>query len=168
MLKIEDIQQAGERLQSVVFKTPLVEHSEFFDYSLFSKLENLQKTGSFKIRGAYNKIASLSKEECKNGIICASAGNHAQGVGYAATLQKIKTTIVMPKYAPLAKIDATRKYDVEVILAGDTFNDAYQYAKELQLSQGSTFIEPYDDLDVIAGQGTVALEILEKQKSIDY
>lgn len=168
MLNISAILAAKQRLEPVVFKTPLVDHSAFFPFQLYSKLENLQKTGAFKIRGAYNKIAQLSEEEKNKGIICASAGNHAQGVAYSAKLLGIDATVVMPRYAPLAKIEASREYRVKVILHGDSFEEAYAYAQQLQKENSQIFIEPYNDYEVIAGQATIALEILEKLEAFDY
>ena len=161
---LADIKQAREALSGIIHKTPLDKSHTFstmVDSEVYLKLENLQKTGSFKIRGAYNKIRSLSEEERAKGVIAASAGNHAQGVAYAATAAGIKATIVMPEAAPLAKIMATRGYGAEVVLAGNVYDEAFQKAKELQQASGQTFIHAFNDLAVIAGQGTIGLEILE-------
>lgn len=160
------ILEANTTLQSIISKTPLVHASKIHD-NLWIKAENLQGTGAFKLRGAYYKISKLSWEEKAKGVIAASAGNHAQGVAYACREMNIKGTIVMPKTAPLSKIEATRSYGVRVELQGDTFNDAYEYAKNLQEITGAVFIEPFNDEDIIAGQGTIGLEIIEKMPDVD-
>ena len=129
---------------------------------LHLKLENLQKTGSFKLRGAYNKIHVLAPEEKARGVIAASAGNHAQGVAYAATHAGIRSVIVMPETAPLAKVAATKGYGAEVVLAGTSYDEAFAKAKELQARDGLTFVHAFDDPAVMAGQGTIALEILRE------
>lgn len=159
---------AYDILKKVVVNTPLVNYSSFFDYNAYFKLENLQKTGSFKLRGAYNKIYQLSDSDKKKGIICASAGNHAQGVAFSAAQQNIQATIVMPKMAPIAKIQATKAYGVKVILYGNNFDECYQYAKTLQKQNDFIFIEPFDDEDVIAGQATIAIEIINELSKFDY
>lgn len=156
------IDNAYKILKEVVFTTPLINYSSLFDFNAYFKFENLQKTGSFKLRGAYNKIAQLSENDKKKGIICASAGNHAQGVGYAAQKLKIDATIVMPKIAPLAKIEATRSYGVNVVLYGNNFDECYEYAQKLKKENDFIFIEPFNDEEIIAGQGTIAMEILEQ------
>ncbi|MDD4600069.1 L-threonine ammonia-lyase [bioreactor metagenome] len=161
---LSDIQEAHQFMQGVVHHTPLdrsVTFSEMAGVPVYLKLENLQKTGSFKIRGAYNKIRLLNEEEKAKGVIAASAGNHAQGVAFAATRAKTKATIVMPEVAPLAKIMATRGYGAEVVLSGMVYDDAYQKALELQQASGQTFIQAFNDGGIIAGQGTIGLEILE-------
>ncbi len=165
-MRISDIYDAKEVLQDVISKTPIV-HATKIHENLWIKAENLQGTGAFKLRGAYNKLASLTPEEREKGVIAASAGNHAQGVAYSCMKMGIKGTIVMPKTAPLSKIEATKSYGVTVELQGDTFNDAYEYAKNLQEITGAVFIEPFDDPYVIAGQGTIGLEILEKMNDVD-
>jgi len=167
MIKLDNVYEAKRVLDGVAVITPLIDHSALLPFQLFNKLENMQLTGSFKIRGAYNKIIHLDDEQKANGIICASAGNHAQGVAYSAKNLGIKATIVMPQYAPLAKIEATRSYGVEIILFGESFDDAYQYAHQLAKQRGLTFIEPYNDDEVIAGQATVALEITQQCSNID-
>jgi threonine dehydratase len=134
---------------------------------IYLKTENLQKTGSFKVRGAFNKIAHLSDEEKRNGVIASSAGNHAQGVAMAATSYKIKSTIVMPKHAPLSKISATKSYGAEVVLHGEIYDEAYEKAKEIQRETGATFVHPFNDPYVIAGQGTIGLEIMEDLPDVD-
>lgn len=131
------------------------------------KLENLQKTGSFKVRGSYNKIISLSKEEKRRGVIAASAGNHAQGVAYSSSMIGIPCTIVMPKGAPLSKIQATQSYGANVILHGDVFDESLEYARKLQQETGATFVHPFDDPTVIAGQGTIGLELFDQLDHID-
>lgn len=165
-MQISDIYDAKEVLKDVISKTPIV-HATKIHENLWIKAENLQGTGAFKLRGAYNKLSSLTPEEREKGVIAASAGNHAQGVAYSCMKMGIKGTIVMPKTAPLSKIEATRSYGVSVELQGDTFNDAYEYAKNLQEITGAVFIEPFDDPYVIAGQGTIGLEILEKMNDVD-
>ena len=165
-MKLDRIQKAKEVLEPIISKTPIV-HAGKIHENLYIKSENLQGTGAFKLRGAYFKLSNLTEEEKKKGVIAASAGNHAQGVAYSCMKMGIKGTIVMPKTAPLSKIEATRSYGVNVELQGDTFNDAYEYAKNLQEITGAVFIEPFNDEDVIAGQGTIGLEILEKMLDVD-
>ena len=165
-MDISNIYDAKEVVKDVISKTPLV-HADKLHENLWIKAENLQGTGAFKLRGAYNKLHSLTQEERATGVIAASAGNHAQGVAYSCMKMGIKGTIVMPKTAPLSKIEATRSYGVEVELQGDTFNDAYEYAKNLQEITGAVFIEPFNDEYVIAGQGTIGLEILDKLSDVD-
>lgn len=168
-LTLQDIEQARRQMGNVVHDTPLDRSRTFSDMTgcdLYLKLENLQKTGSFKIRGAYNKIQSLSLAEREKGVIAASAGNHAQGVAYAATLAGIKSTIVMPETAPLAKIIATRGYGAEVVLAGTVYDEAYQRSQELQAQTGQTYIHAFNDRAVIAGQGTIGLEILDSLEDV--
>lgn len=166
---INDIQEAHTAMSGVVHKTPLDRSktfSEMIGGDIYLKLENLQKTGSFKIRGAYNKIRLLSQAEKAKGVIAASAGNHAQGVAFAATMAKAKSTIVMPEMAPLAKVMATRGYGAEVVLSGTVYDDAYQKAQEIQAQSGQSFIHAFNDFGVIAGQGTVGLEILEDLEDV--
>lgn len=165
MHKLYEFMEARERLGTVIEKTKLIHSTVFSEESgndIYIKPENLQKTGSFKIRGAYNRIAKLTEEEKSRGVIAASAGNHAQGVAFGAQKLGIKAVIVMPKHTPLIKVEATRKYGAEVILHGDVYDDAYNKAKELQAEYGYTFVHPFDDEDVIEGQGTIALEVLEE------
>lgn len=168
-ITLKDIQEARAAMASVVHKTTLDKSTTFSKMAgceLYLKLENLQKTGSFKIRGAYNKIRLLSEEEKAKGVIAASAGNHAQGVAYAAGSAGIKATIVMPETAPLAKIMATRGYGAEVVLKGSVYDESFQKAQELQHERGQTFIHAFNDYGVIAGQGTVGLEILEDLEDV--
>ena len=165
MHKLYEFMEARERLGTVIEKTKLIHSTVFSEETgndIYIKPENLQKTGSFKIRGAYNRIAKLTEEEKSRGVIAASAGNHAQGVAFGAQKLGIKAVIVMPKHTPLIKVEATRKYGAEVILHGDVYDDAYNKAKELQAEYGYTFVHPFDDEDVIEGQGTIALEVLEE------
>lgn len=165
MHKLYEFMEARERLGTIIEKTKLIHSTVFSEESgndIYIKPENLQKTGSFKIRGAYNRIAKLTEEEKSRGVIAASAGNHAQGVAFGAQKLGIKATIVMPKHTPLIKVEATKKYGAEVILHGDVYDDAYNKAKELQAEYGYTFVHPFDDEDVIEGQGTIALEVLEE------
>ena len=161
---LHDIEDAAAALKGVAHDTPLDFSSTFSDMAktpLHLKLENLQKTGSFKLRGAYNKIHILSAEEKARGVIAASAGNHAQGVAYAATHAGIRSVIVMPETAPLAKVAATKGYGAEVVLAGTSYDEAFAKAKELEARDGLTFVHAFDDPAVMAGQGTIALEILQ-------
>jgi len=165
----EDIKRAHQAMYDVVHHTPLDKSTTFSNmagYDVYLKLENLQKTGSFKIRGAYNKIFSLSDAEKANGVIAASAGNHAQGVAYAARMAGIQATIVMPEIAPIAKVMATRDYGAQVVLSGMGYDDAFKKAKDIEAQQGQTFIHAFNDHHVIAGQGTIGLEILEELEDV--
>lgn len=167
---LADVEKAREALDGVIHHTTLDRSNTFSELTgneIFLKLENLQKTGSFKIRGAYNKINNLTPEEKAHGVIAASAGNHAQGVAYGASRAGIKATIVMPEIAPLAKITATRGYGAEVVLAGGVYDEAYNRAVELQAENGQTFIHAFNDPDIIAGQGTIGLEILQDLEDVD-
>ncbi|MFZ7972997.1 threonine ammonia-lyase [Fusobacterium watanabei] len=170
MSKIQNFITAREKLSKVLLKTSLI-HSPIFSKEsgneVFIKPENLQKTGSFKIRGAYNKITNLSDEEKKKGVIASSAGNHAQGVAYGAKESGIKAVIVMPKSTPLIKVESTKQYGAEVILHGDVYDDAFKKAKELEEKEGYVFVHPFNDEDVLDGQGTIALEILEELPETD-
>ena len=167
MLKVnlEDVKKAEEVLKPIVKKTPLQESkklSEKTGANVYYKCENLQKTGSFKIRGACNKIANLTDEEKSHGVIASSAGNHAQGVALGAQMTGIKATIAMPETAPLAKVTATKSYGAEVVLNGAVYDDAYAKAVEIQKETGATFLHPFNDKYVIAGQGTIGLEIFDQ------
>ena len=168
--KLYDFMEARERLNTVITKTKLI-HSNIFSNEtgneVYIKPENLQRTGAFKIRGAYNKIAKLTEEEKKRGVIAASAGNHAQGVALAAQKLGIKAVIVMPKHTPLIKVEATKRYGADVILTGEVYDEAYEYARKLQEKEGYTFVHPFDDEDVIEGQGTIALEVLDELPNAD-
>ena len=161
---------AREHLKNVLLPTPLMYSPIFSEESgnnIYIKPENLQKTGAFKIRGAYNKMLKLTEAEKQRGIIASSAGNHAQGVAYAARELGIKAVIVMPKTTPLIKVQSTKKYGAEVVLYGDVYDDAYQKAKELEEKEGYVFVHPFNDPDVLEGQGTIALEILEQLPQTD-
>lgn len=170
MLRLYNLIEARERLRTVTNDTKII-YSEVFSeetgHEVYIKPENLQRTGSFKLRGAYNKIMKLSNEEKKRGVIASSAGNHAQGVAYAAQQLGIKSVIVMPKDAPLIKVDATKNYGAEVVLHGDVYDDAYNKACELQEKEGYVFVHPFDDKDVIEGQGSIGLEILDEINDVD-
>jgi threonine dehydratase len=166
---LSDIIKAQSVLKSVVKKTPLEPSKSFSAMSgarVFMKLENLQSTGSFKVRGAYNRISSLSNEELKNGVVCASAGNHAQGVAYAATKLKVKSTVFMPLFTPPLKVIATKAYGAEVILTGNNFDDALAAAMQHREKTGAYFVHPFDDPYIIAGQGTIGLEIFDQLETV--
>ena len=170
MAKLEAFIKAKEKLSKVLLETHLIYSPIFSKESgnkVFIKPENLQKTGSFKIRGAYNKISNLTDAEKKRGVIASSAGNHAQGVAYGAKESGIKAVIVMPKSTPLIKVESTKQYGAEVILHGDIYDDAYKKAKELEEKEGYVFVHPFNDEDVLDGQGTIALEILEELPETD-
>ncbi len=167
MLKLEDFKTAKKR---VIEETHLI-HSDAFSSEcgndVYIKPENLQKTGAFKIRGAFNKIVKLDDTAKKKGLIASSAGNHAQGVAYAAKKLGVKATICMPAHTPLIKVDATKQHGADVVLYGEVYDEAYAKAVELQKSEGYTFVHPFDDEDVIEGQGTIAIEILEELPDVD-
>lgn len=167
---LDMIKEAKSTIKDIVKETPLIESvkmSEKTGANVYLKCENLQKTGSFKIRGACNKISNLTQEEKEKGVIASSAGNHAQGVALGAKMNGIKATIVMPSTAPLAKVTATKGYGAEVVLNGLVYDDAYAKAVELQKDTGATFLHPFNDEYVIAGQGTISLEILEQLENVD-
>ena len=170
MAKLEDFVKAKEKLSKVLLETHLI-HSPIFSKEsgnvVYIKPENLQKTGSFKIRGAYNKISNLTEEEKKRGVIASSAGNHAQGVAYGARELGIKAVIVMPKSTPLIKVESTKQYGAEVVLYGDVYDEAYKKAKELEEKESYVFVHPFNDEDVLDGQGTIALEILNELPETD-
>ena len=170
MLELKDFQAAKKRVDQVIEKTRLI-YSEAFSIEsgneIYIKPENLQKTGAFKIRGAYNKIIKLSDEEKTRGLIASSAGNHAQGVGYAAKQLGVQATIVMPQHTPLIKVEATKSHGAKVVLHGEVYDDAAKKAAQLQEENGYTFVHPFNDEDVIEGQGTIALEILEELPDAD-
>lgn len=170
VVTLSDVQKARKAIESVVFNTALYRSrscSELVNKNVFLKFENQQLTGSFKIRGALNKISQLSNEEKKRGIIASSAGNHAQGVALAAKYSGVKSIIVMPKRAPIVKIEATKSYGAEVILFGDIYDEAFEHAQQLQKQNNFTFVHPYDDPAVIAGQGTIGLELYDLHPEID-
>ncbi len=168
MLTIEKIKDASKVLSSTVRKTDLIHSPALSDgCEVYIKSENLQVTGSFKVRGASYKIASLSEEEKKKGVIACSAGNHAQGVALAAKKYGIRATICIPEGAPMSKVAATRSYGANVVLVKGVYDDAYAKACQLQKEENLTFVHPFDDEDVIAGQGTIGLEILEQLPDVD-
>ena len=170
MIHLENIIQAKKRVAGVAVDTPLAFApylSELSQSSVYLKKENLQVTGAFKIRGAYNKIASLSDAERACGVIAASAGNHAQGVAMSASKFGIPALIVMPESTPLTKIDGVKYFGAEVILHGANYDEAYGYAKEYAKRHALTFVHPFADPEIIAGQGTIALEILEQCQDVD-
>ena len=168
MYSLTKVKEAKKILDGIIDRTPLLKTNNLVaNYNLYIKAENLQYTGAFKLRGAYYKMSQLTKEEKSHGVIAASAGNHAQGVAYAAQKMNIPACIVMPKTAPISKVEATRKYGVEVVLFGNNFDEAYQEARRIQKETNATFIEPFNDIDIICGQGTIALEILEDLPDVD-
>ena len=164
------IKEAQARLAPVIKKTPLI-YSELFSEKsgnhVYLKPENLQKTGAFKIRGAYNKISMLTEEQKSKGLVTASAGNHAQGVAYSAKVLGVPATIVMPIPTPFIKVESTKSYGAEVVLAGYNYDEAYEKAMEIARDKEATFIHPFDDMEVIYGQATIALEILEELAGVD-
>ncbi|PTX42527.1 L-threonine ammonia-lyase [Christiangramia gaetbulicola] len=172
---LEAVKQAAERISKVVLKTPLAEsftYSKRFEANVMLKREDLQQVRSYKIRGAYNKISSLPQEQLKKGVICASAGNHAQGVAFACNKLKVKGVIYMPGTTPKQKVEQTQMFGgewVDVVLKGDTYDDSFKSAMKHMEEQGLVFIHPFDDEKVIEGQATIALEILEQaDEPIDY
>ncbi len=170
MIGLPDIRAAAARLQGQVLTTPCVESktlSEIAGCQVFLKFENLQFTASFKERGACNKLAQLSQEERARGVVAMSAGNHAQGVAYHAQRLGLRAVIVMPRFTPMVKVERTRGFAAEVVLHGDTLEEARAHAFELAQAQRLTFVHPYDDEAIIAGQGTVALEMLEAVPQLD-
>lgn len=167
---IADIFHAAKQLDGVAVKTKLIESPYFSSLcggTVYLKPENLQNTGSFKLRGAYNKISQLSAAERAKGVITASAGNHAQGVAFSAQKLGVKAVICMPATTPILKVEATRAYGAEVVLYGDTFDDAYARSLELQKEKGYVYIHPFNDIQVLLGQGTVAKEIIDDCPDID-
>ena len=170
-LSLEKFEEAYNIVQRVVLPTNLV-YSDYFSSQtgnkVYIKPENMQLTGAYKIRGAYYKISTLSEEERERGLITASAGNHAQGVAYAAKAFGVKATIVMPTTTPLIKVNRTKSYGAEVILYGDVYDESCAYALELAEDKGYTFVHPFDDLDVATGQGSIAMEIIKELPTVDY
>ncbi|MBQ3933169.1 MAG: threonine ammonia-lyase [Lachnospiraceae bacterium] len=171
MMTLEDFEEATEAVKKVILKTNLV-YSDYFSEQtgnkVYLKPENMQFTGAYKVRGAYYKISTLSKEERKKGLITASAGNHAQGVAYAAKLYGVPATIVMPTTTPLMKVNRTKGYGAEVVLHGDVYDEACAKALEIAKEKGLTFIHPFDDPVVATGQGTIAMEIVKELPTVDY
>jgi len=168
MLKIDKVYDAKSVLKDIIRKTDIIYANNLVsDNKIYLKTENLQLTGSFKIRGSYYKISKLTAEEKSKGIVACSAGNHAQGVALAAKENIIPCTICMPDCAPLSKIEATKSYGAEVVLVEGAYDESYDCAKKLCTEKNMTFIHPFDDFDIIAGQGTIGLEILEQLDNVD-
>ena len=170
MITLLDIEEARRIIQDAICKTPLIRSrflSEICKGDAYLKLENLQETGSFKIRGALNKIRNLSPQEIQRGIIAASSGNHAQAVAVCADKLRLRAVVVIPNTTPKVKVDKIRKHNVNLILHGGFYDVAEQYARELAEKEGMTYVSPYNDPFVIAGQGTVGLEILEDLADVD-
>lgn len=169
-MHLSKIKEAKENIKDIINTTPLI-YSPIFssinNCSLYMKCENLQITGAYKIRGALNRIRSLTEEEKSKGVVCSSAGNHAQGVAYAANLLGVKATIVMPKSTPYLKIQSTQEYGANVLLYGSCYDDSYHKAKAIENENNSVFIHPFNDINVIYGQGTIALEIFESLPDVD-
>lgn len=166
-----DFSSAKKRVDKVINKTHLFYSQSFSEQAnnnIYIKPENLQKTGAFKLRGAYNKLSKLDRELAKKGIITASAGNHAQGVAFSAKKLGMKAVICMPEHTPMIKVEGTLKYGAEVVLYGDSFDACKEHSLKLAKEKGYTFIPPFDDLDVIEGQGTIGLEIIQELKNVDY
>ncbi len=170
-LSLDKFEEAYEIVKEVASETKLV-YSDYFsaqtDNKVYLKPENMQLTGAYKLRGAYYKISTLTKEEREKGLITASAGNHAQGVAYAAKCYGVKAVIVMPTTTPLIKVNRTKSYGAEVVLYGDVYDEACAHAYELAKEHGYTFVHPFDDLDVATGQGTIAMEIIKELPLVDY
>lgn len=171
MLTLKAFEEASEVVQRVAIETKLIYSrflSEQTENKIYLKPENLQITGAYKLRGAYYKISTLTDEERAKGLITASAGNHAQGVAYAAKAFGCKAVIVMPTTTPLMKVDRTKSYGAEVVLHGDVYDESAAYAAKLAEEKGYTFIHPFDDLAVATGQGTIAMEIIKELPLVDY
>ena len=171
MLTLDKFEEASEKVKEVTTETKLV-YSDYFSQQtgnkVYLKPENMQFTGAYKVRGAYYKISTLTEEERAKGLITASAGNHAQGVAYAAKCYGCKAVIVMPTTTPLIKVNRTKSYGAEVVLYGDVYDEACQKAYELAEKEGYTFIHPFDDLAVATGQGTIAMEIFKELPLVEY
>ena len=171
MLTLNKFEEASEKVKEVTLETKLV-YSDYFSEQtgnkVYFKPENMQYTGAYKVRGAYYKISTLTPEEREKGLITASAGNHAQGVAYAAKCYGVKATIVMPTTTPLIKVNRTKGYGAQVILYGDVYDEACAYAYELAEKNGYTFVHPFDDLAVATGQGTIAMEIFKELPLVEY
>lgn len=168
MLTLDKVYHAAFMMKNAIRRTDLIYAPNIpSEGELYLKTENLQVTGSFKVRGAYYKISQLTEDEKKHGVIACSAGNHAQGVARAAAMEGISSKICLPDCAPISKIEATKRYGAQVVLAGSCYDDAYITARELAETEGRAFIHPFDDEDVIAGQGTIGLELLEQLPDMD-
>ena len=170
-LSLEKFEEASEMVKKVTQETKLI-YSEYFSErygnKIYFKPENMQRTGAYKVRGAYYKISQLTPEERSRGLITASAGNHAQGVAYAAKLAGVKATVVMPVSTPLIKVNRTKSYGAEVVLYGNVFDEACAHAYELADEHGYTFVHPFNDLEVATGQGSIAMEIIKELPTVDY
>ena len=170
-LTLKKFEEASEIVKKVTLNTNLIYSDYFSDQTgnqVYIKPENMQFTGAYKVRGSYYKISTLSDEERERGLITASAGNHAQGVAYAAKIFGVKATVVMPTVTPLMKVNRTKSYGADVILYGDVYDDAYAYACKLAEENGYTFVHPFNDLDVATGQGSIAMEIIKELPTVDY
>lgn len=170
-LTLKKFEEAAEKVKEATLPTNLV-YSEYFSNQtgnkVYLKPENMQYTGAYKVRGAYYKISTMSEEARKKGLITASAGNHAQGVAFAAKKYGVKATVVMPTTTPLIKVNRTKSYGAEVVLYGDVYDEACEYALKLAEEKGFTFVHPFDDLDVATGQGSIAMEIIKELPTVDY
>lgn len=170
-LTLKKFEEAAEKVKEATLPTNLV-YSEYFSNQtgnkVYLKPENMQYTGAYKVRGAYYKISTMSEEARKKGLITASAGNHAQGVAFAAKKYGVKATVVMPTTTPLIKVNRTKGYGAEVVLHGDVYDEACEYALKLAEEKGLTFVHPFDDLDVAIGQGSIAMEIIKELPTVDY
>lgn len=170
-LSLQKFEEASEKVREVTLQTNLV-YSEYFSAQsgnkVYLKPENMQYTGAYKVRGAYYKISTMSEEERKKGLITASAGNHAQGVAYAAKKYGVKATVIMPTTTPLIKVNRTKGYGADVVLYGNVYDESCEYALKLAEEQGLTFVHPFDDLDVATGQGSIAMEIIKELPTVDY
>lgn len=170
-LTLKSFEEAAEKVKEATLPTNLV-YSEYFSSQtgnrVYLKPENMQYTGAYKVRGAYYKISTMSEEARQKGLITASAGNHAQGVAFAAKKYGVKATVVMPTTTPLIKVNRTKGYGAEVILYGNVYDEACEYAMKLAKEKGLTFVPPFDDLDVATGQGSIAMEIIKELPTVDY
>lgn len=170
-LTLKKFEEAAEKVKEATLPTNLI-FSEYFSNQtgnkIYLKPENMQYTGAYKVRGAYYKISTMSEEARKKGLITASAGNHAQGVAFAAKKYGVKATVVMPTTTPLIKVNRTKGYGAEVVLYGDVYDEACEYALKLAEEKGLTFVHPFDDLDVATGQGSIAMEIIKELPTVDY
>ena len=170
-LTLKKFEEAAEKVKEATLPTNLV-YSEYFSNQtgnkVYLKPENMQYTGAYKVRGAYYKISTMSEEARKKGLITASAGNHAHGVAFAAKKYGVKATVVMPTTTPLIKVNRTKSYGAEVVLYGDVYDEACEYALKLAEEKGLTFVHPFDDLDVATGQGSIAMEIIKELPTVDY
>ncbi len=170
-LSLKSFEEAAEKVKEATLPTNLV-YSEYFSSQtgnrVYLKPENMQYTGAYKVRGAYYKISTMSEEARQKGLITASAGNHAQGVAFAAKKYGVKATVVMPTTTPLIKVNRTKGYGAEVILYGNVYDEACEYAMKLAKEKGLTFVHPFDDLDVATGQGSIAMEIIKELPTVDY